>query len=123
MTLALVRQPALASSARPVAGSSHFLRRDSAAKEGKAIDGAKEGQMLSKKRCPHTGVVNFFADDPHLPVGSAIKVGRRVGYHWRYYQDPGSAAGAAPSLKSAERQIAGACRRASRSRRLQRTAL
>jgi len=79
--------------------------------------------MLSKKRCRHTGVVNFFADDPHLPVGSAIKIGRRVGYHWRCYTDPCSAAGAAPSLKSAEREIAGACRKAMRSRRLQRAAL
>src|SRR5262245_59320491 len=123
MTLARARRPALASSARPVAGSSHFLRRDSAAKEGKAIDGAKEGQMLSKKRCPHTGVVNFFADDPHLPVGSAIKVGRRVGYHWRYYQDPCAAAGAARNLKSAEREIAVLCRKATRSKRLARPLL
>ena len=92
-------------------------------KEGKANDGAQEGYMLSKKRCRHTGVVNFFADDPHLPVGSAIKVGRRVGYHWRCYTDPCAAAGAAPNLKSAEREIAGLCRKATRSRRLARAPL
>jgi hypothetical protein len=79
--------------------------------------------MLSKKRCRHTGVVNFFADDPHLPVGSAIKVGRRVGYHWRCYADPYAAAGAARDLKSAEREIAGLCRKATRSRRLARASL
>jgi hypothetical protein len=106
----------------PVAGSSHFSIKDGG-KEGKTIDGAKEGQMLSKKRCRHTGVVNFFADDPHLPVGSAIKVGRRVGYHWRCYTDPCSAAGAAPSLKSAEREIAGLCRKATQARRQARAPL
>jgi hypothetical protein len=55
--------------------------------------------MLSKKRCRHTGVVNFFADDPHLPVGSAIKVGGSVGYHWRCYTDPWGGAGAARGQK------------------------
>ena len=79
--------------------------------------------MLSKKRCRHTGVVNFFADDPHLTVGSAIKVDRRVGYHWRCYTDPCAAAGAARDLKSAEREIAGLCRKATRSRRLARAAM
>jgi hypothetical protein len=59
--------------------------------------------MLSKKRCRHTGVVNFFADDPHLPVGSAIKVGRRVGYHWRCYTDPCSGGG-----RRAQPQVGGA---------------
>jgi hypothetical protein len=35
--------------------------------------------MLSKRRCPHTGVVNFFfAADPHLAVGSVIKGERRA---------------------------------------------
>jgi hypothetical protein len=77
----------------------------------------KEGEMLSKKRCRHTGVVNFFADDPHLPVGSAIRVGKRVGYHWRCYTDPCAAAGAARDLKSAERKISHLCRKATRSRR------
>jgi hypothetical protein len=70
--------------------------------------------MLSKKRCRHTGVVNFFAEDPHLPVGSAIKVDRRGGYHWRCYAEPCAGAGAAPDLKSAERKIAGLCRQATR---------
>jgi hypothetical protein len=79
--------------------------------------------MLSKKRCRHTGVINFFADDPHLPVGSAIKVGGRLGYHWRCYTDPCPGAGAARDLKSAERQIAGLCRKATRSRRLAARAL
>lgn len=79
--------------------------------------------MLSKKRCRRTGVINFFADDPHLPVGSAIKLGGRLGYHWRCYTDPCTAAGAARDLKSAERQIAGLCRKADRSRQLAARAL
>jgi hypothetical protein len=79
--------------------------------------------MLSKKRCRHTGVVNFFADDPHLPVGSAIKVGRRVGYHWRCYAEPCAAAGAARDLKSAEREIAVLCRKATRAQRFARPLL
>jgi hypothetical protein len=69
--------------------------------------------MLSRKRCPHTGVVNFFIDtDPHLPVGSAIKVGRSAVYHWRFYTDPCAAAGAAPNLKTAEHHVAALCREA-----------
>ena len=68
-------------------------------------------------------MINFFADDPHLPVGSAIKLGGRLGYHWRCYTDPCTAAGAARDLKSAERQIAGLCRKADRSRQLAARAL
>lgn len=69
--------------------------------------------MLSRKRCPHTGVVNFFVDaDPYLPVGSAIRIGRSSGYHWRFYSDPCAAGGAAPNLKSAEHHVAALCREA-----------
>ena len=68
--------------------------------------------MLSKKRCRHTGVVNFFADDPHLAVGSAIKVQGGAGYHWRCYTDPCTAAGAAPDLQTAQHEIADLCHKA-----------
>ena len=39
--------------------------------------------MLSKRRCPHTGIVNFFTDiDPFMSVGSIIAIGR-ARYVWR----------------------------------------
>lgn len=64
--------------------------------------------MLSTRRCPHTGVVNFFfAADPHLAVGSIVKA-ERVGYLWRYYPDP-CIAGSETNLKEAERRLAELC--------------
>jgi hypothetical protein len=63
--------------------------------------------MLSRKRCPHTGVVNFFLDaDPHLAIGSIIKTGGSTGYQWLYYTDPCAATGTERDLKSAERRLA-----------------
>jgi hypothetical protein len=39
--------------------------------------------MLSKLRCPHTGLVNFFTDvDPFISVGSIIATGPSR-YVWR----------------------------------------
>ena len=39
--------------------------------------------MLSKLRCPHTGLVNFFTDvDPFMSVGSIIATAPRR-YIWR----------------------------------------
>ena len=39
--------------------------------------------MLSKQRCPHTGLVNFFTDvDPFLSVGSIIATAPSR-YVWR----------------------------------------
>ena len=50
--------------------------------------------MLSKRRCPHTGVVNyFFTTEPHLAVASVIK-GAQAGYLWRCYADHVRLAGA-----------------------------
>ena len=70
--------------------------------------------MLSRKRCPHTGVVNFFlAADPYLAVGSVIKAEGSSGYQWLYYTDPCATTGTAPDLKTAERQVAELCRMAS----------
>lgn len=68
--------------------------------------------MLSKRRCPHTGVVNFFfPDEPHLAVGSVIKAGRS-GYLWRCYTDPCTATGSVADMKTAERRVVELCRRA-----------
>jgi hypothetical protein len=39
--------------------------------------------MLSKRRCPHTRILNFFTDiDPFMSVGSIIATGR-ARYVWR----------------------------------------
>jgi hypothetical protein len=68
--------------------------------------------MLSKRRCPHTGVVNFyFATDPHLAVGSIVKV-KGAGYLWRCYTDPCAGVGAEADMKTAEQRVAELCRRA-----------
>jgi len=68
--------------------------------------------MLSKRRCPHTGVVNFFfAADPHLAVGSIVKV-EGTGYRWRCYTDPCAAVGSEGDMKTAEQRVAESCRRA-----------
>jgi len=68
--------------------------------------------MLSKRRCPHTGVVNFFfSADPHLAVGSIVKVeGTR--YLWRCYTDPCTAVGSEADIRTAEQRVAELCRRA-----------
>ena len=68
--------------------------------------------MISKRRCPHTGVVNFFfAADPHLAVGSVVKAGQS-GYLWRCYTDPYETAGSVPDMTTAERRVIEFCRRA-----------
>ena len=42
--------------------------------------------MLSKCRCPHTGVVNFFTKaDPLLAVGSVAEAGSSARYAWHCY--------------------------------------
>ena len=65
--------------------------------------------MLSKRRCPHTGVVNFFFDEnPHLAVGSVVKAGGAV-YLWHCYTDPCAGAGRVADSKTAERRVAELC--------------
>jgi hypothetical protein len=62
--------------------------------------------MLSRRRCPHTGIVNFYADaDPFLAVGSVIEAGGPGRFHWRCYVGGEPAAGSAPDLPSAELQL------------------
>ena len=62
--------------------------------------------MLSKRRCPHTGVINFYSsEDAFLPVGSVVKAeGGR--YLWRYYADPCAGVGTARDIVSAEAHLA-----------------
>lgn len=65
--------------------------------------------MLSKRRCPHTGVINFYSsDDPFLPVGSVVKAeGAR--YLWRCYADPCAGVGTVRDIVSAEAHLAQLC--------------
>ena len=69
--------------------------------------------MISKRRCPHTGVLNFFtAADPLLAVGSVSETTTPTQYAWRCYLDDPTA-GTAPDISIAE----AALRRAIDSRR------
>jgi hypothetical protein len=66
--------------------------------------------MLSSKRCPYTGVVNFYAaSDPHMAVGSIARCGTAIevtdGFTWRCYAGESLSAGHAPDLKTAERRL------------------
>jgi hypothetical protein len=83
-------------------------------RDGKSVYGVpvREVEMLSKRRCPHTGVVNFFfAADPHFAVGSVVKA-ERSGYLWRCYTDPCTSTGTVADIKTAERRVAELCRQA-----------
>jgi hypothetical protein len=58
--------------------------------------------MLSKCRCPHTGVVNFFTKaDPLLAVGSVAEAGAQAGYAWWCYVGD-EVGGLAPDMSVAE---------------------
>ena len=69
--------------------------------------------MISKKHCPHTGVVNFFASsDPLMAIGSVNKATKPAHYDWRCYLDD-PVAGSAPDVAIADAYL----RQAIRSRR------
>lgn len=71
--------------------------------------------MLSQRRCPHTGVVNFYlADEPYLPVGSAVKA-ERSGYLWRCYAEPFVSTGTVDDVGTAALRVAELCKAAGRS--------
>ena len=63
--------------------------------------------MLSKQRCPHTGIVNFFTRaDPFLSVGSIMKQADRDGvYCWRWYGAVETIAGISADMHSAEERL------------------
>ena len=61
--------------------------------------------MITTKRCPHTGVVNFFVRaDPHLAVGSVSQEANPRKFVWRCYLD-GQGAGVAANLALAEANL------------------
>ena len=62
--------------------------------------------MLSRRHCPHTGVVNFFErSEPVLSVGSVIRAGEPERYLWRYYLGRTSAVGIAGDMRTAENHL------------------
>jgi hypothetical protein len=63
--------------------------------------------MLSVKRCPHTGVVNYYSEsDPHLAVGSIARCGTSaVGFTWRCHAGGAERSGRAPDLESAQQRL------------------
>jgi hypothetical protein len=61
--------------------------------------------MLSKCRCPHTGVVNFFTKaEPLLAVGSVAETRERGAYAWRCYLGE-EAGGLEPDISLAEASL------------------
>lgn len=63
--------------------------------------------MLSKQRCPHTGIVNFFSEtDPFVSVASIMKSADRDGvYCWRLYDASRTISGIAKDMRSAEERV------------------
>ena len=63
--------------------------------------------MLFAKRCPHTGVVNYFsASDPHLAVASIARCGTSAaGFTWRCHASGAERSGLAPDLESAQQRL------------------
>ena len=44
--------------------------------------------MITKRRCPHTGVVNFYENaEPLLAIGSVTEGTDPAHYVWRFYSD------------------------------------
>jgi hypothetical protein len=61
--------------------------------------------LLVTKRCPHTGVTNFYSDDdPHCALGSiAQRAG--MGFTWRCYLGGPELSGRAPDIQTAEARL------------------
>jgi hypothetical protein len=66
--------------------------------------------LLSSRRCPHTGVVNFYAEtEPHFSIGCIASCGTSAetptGFTWRCYSGSSEISGRAPDLRTAERRL------------------
>jgi hypothetical protein len=60
---------------------------------------------MHSKRCPHTGVVNYFTDaDPLLAVGSVAEVAHAAAFAWHCYVGE-ETSGLAPDLSRAEQHL------------------
>jgi hypothetical protein len=67
--------------------------------------------VVTKTRCPHTGVVNFFSKaDPLFAVGSVCRASRPTDYVWRCYLDD-QEAGVAADISIAEAHLRNAIAR------------
>ena len=63
--------------------------------------------MITTKRCPHTGVVNFFVRaDPYLAVGSVSQDANPRQFVWRCYLD-GQGAGMAEDAGNRRSELCG----------------
>ena len=61
--------------------------------------------MITKRRCPHTGIVNFYEKtEPLLAVGSVTQGSIPPHYVWRCYLDD-QAAGVAADISIAEAHL------------------
>ena len=62
--------------------------------------------MLAMKRCPHTGVVNFFdTTDPHFCVGSIAQGRGRGKFQWRSFTGADTRSGRVADLKTAQHDL------------------
>ena len=67
--------------------------------------------MITKRRCPHTGIVNFFSKtDPLFPVGSVTQAAIPSSHVWRCYLDH-QEAGVAADISVAEAHLKNAIAR------------
>ena len=81
---------------------------------GRASQTAEEADMLTSRRCPHTGIVNYYnTTDPFLSVGS-VQRQPVAGAAWRCYIADHPASGAASDVTTAERQLKAHVRTAER---------
>ena len=66
--------------------------------------------MLSRKRCPHTGIVNFYeTTDPHVAIGLAMRERGETRYRWLSFADDQHPSGFAADLGAAERSLIQLC--------------
>jgi hypothetical protein len=68
-------------------------------------------RMLSRRRCPHTGIINFFPEkEPYFSIGSVTRIASTSNYQWRSYVDDRPGFGVAPDMATAERFLVSHCR-------------
>jgi len=68
--------------------------------------------VITKRRCPHTGVLNFYEKtEPLLAIGSVSAGTKRSRYIWRFYLDE-QEAGVARNISIAEAHLRDAIARA-----------
>jgi hypothetical protein len=68
--------------------------------------GSGEVFVLSRRRCPYTGIVNFFAEaEPLLAVGSVVRIAAPAAYQWRCYLGEVPVTGVARDIRAAEGRL------------------